>query len=156
MTGRANGLKILACTLWAASMLVPVAAGADDQRAQVNYMLHCQGCHLPAAEGLGDQVPRMSNFVGYFTHSDAGRRFLIQVPGSATAPVSDEQLAELMNWILKTFSADQLSPGFQPYTVDEVTRLRRRPEPSPAETRQLILADLISANPAISGKGNAQ
>ena len=51
------------------------AALADDRRAQVNYMLHCQGCHLPEAEGFEGKVPPMKDYVGYFLHSQDGREF---------------------------------------------------------------------------------
>ena len=135
----------LGATLLAAAAV----SAADDHRAKINYMLYCQGCHLPAAEGVGDKVPRMSGFVGYFTHSEEGRRFLIQVPGSATAPVNDEQLAELMNWILKTYSRDELADGFEPYTVAEVAELRRSPDTDPAARRRQILDTLSESNQAL-------
>lgn len=133
-------------TFAALLLAVTSAAFGDERRAKTNYMLYCQGCHLPAAQGLGSQVPKMNGFVGYFTHSDEGRRFLIQVPGSATAPVNDEQLTELMNWILQTYSGDQLVEGFEPYTVSEVSQLRLSPDPDPAGRRQAILSELALSN----------
>ena len=144
MPGRTRfcGLPLAAALLMAAG-----ASFADDHRAKINYMLYCQGCHLPSAEGLADKVPKMSGFVGYFTHSEEGRRFLIQVPGSATAPVNDEQLAELMNWILKTYSADELADDFEPYTTAEVGELRQSPDTDPAARRLEILAALSESNP---------
>ncbi len=143
MPGQTRTVKSI---LAAALLAVSLSAAGDDHRAKINYMLYCQGCHLPAAEGLEDKVPRMSGFVGYFTHSDEGRRFLIQVPGSATAPVNDEQLAELMNWILRTYSADELADGFEPYTVAEVAELRQTPDTDPAARRKQILEDLSKKN----------
>lgn len=143
---RKHGLPLAAVLLTAAA-----ASFADDHRAKINYMLYCQGCHLPSAEGLADKVPRMSGFVGYFTHSEAGRRFLIQVPGSATAPVNDEQLAELMNWILKTYSGDELVDDFEPYTTAEVAELRQSPDTDPAARRLEILAAISESNPDLRG-----
>ncbi|MEM6936233.1 MAG: hypothetical protein AAF552_07230 [Pseudomonadota bacterium] len=139
MPGPSNPLRLV---IAAAMLAVGAGSKADDHRAKINYMLYCQGCHLPAAEGLADKVPKMSGFVGYFTHSEEGRRFLIQVPGSATAPVNDEQLAELMNWILRTYSADELAKDFEPYTLAEVAELRQSPDTDPAARRQKILDDL--------------
>ena len=92
--------------------LYPVA-NADDHRAHVNYMIHCQGCHLPDAAGFAGKVPRMKNFVGYFLHSREGREFVIRVPGVATASLPDDELAELMNWLLLTHSAEQLPDAFE-------------------------------------------
>ena len=120
---------------------------ADEQRAQVNYMLHCQGCHLPQAEGHEGRVPPMKDFVGYFLHSQEGRDFLIRVPGVAHAALSDEEVAELMNWLLASFSAEQLPADFTPFTAPEVKALRADPEHNPDVARQAILADLADEHP---------
>ncbi len=125
-----------------ACLVVPIGATADERRARFNYMMNCQGCHQAGAQGLEGKVPQMKGFVGYFTRSEAGRKFLIQVPGSATAPVNDEELTELMNWILHTFSGEQLVDDFVPYTVSEVARLRRNVEADPVARRDAILQSL--------------
>jgi hypothetical protein len=125
------------------------AAVGDDRRAQVNYMLHCQGCHLPAAEGLDGKVPPMKDFVGYFLHSDEGREFLIRVPGVAQSALGDDELAELMNWLLMTHSADQLPAPFEPFTPTEVAALRTNPVADPETTRQRLLSDIAAAEPAL-------
>ena len=44
--------------------LFAVAAVATDNSAPVNYMLHCQGCHLPGGIGHPGIVPNMRNQVG--------------------------------------------------------------------------------------------
>ena len=132
-----------------AAGLAPVAV-ADDYRASVNYTLHCQGCHLANASGFENEVPRMKDFVGYFLHSSAGRAFLIQVPGVATASLQDEQLTELMNWLLLTYSKAQLPESFDPYSVSEVGALRARIEPEPQATRIRILDDIARALPALA------
>ena len=123
---------------------------ADDRRAEVNYMLHCQGCHLPDASGFEGRVPPMKDFVGWFLHSDEGRRFVVRVPGVAQSALDDEELAELVNWLLVTFSAAQLPDSFVQYTPDEVGLLRLHPEPDPVATRTRIIDDLAEAYPALS------
>ena len=124
-------------------------AVADDQRAHVNYMLHCQGCHLPDAAGHEGKVPPMKDFVGYFLHSEEGRDFLIRVPGVAHADLDDEELAELMNWLLLSFSGEQLPAGFMPFTESEVHRLRAIPENNPDAVRQDILASIARDLPSL-------
>ena len=47
----------------AASRLKPM--GLDKNRAQLNYILNCQGCHAKDGRGLGD-VPALKGFVGIF------------------------------------------------------------------------------------------
>ena len=102
-------------------------AEIDVNRARVNYMLNCQGCHLPDGSGVPGSVPTMKNFVGNFLRVPGGRRFLVQVPGSANAAVSDAELAELLNWILVTMSPAELPEDYLPYTATEVGDYRSTP-----------------------------
>jgi len=132
-----------------AGLLAAFVASADDRRAQANYMLHCQGCHLPGAEGSEGRVPPMNDFVGYFLHSQAGREFLIRVPGVAHAALSDDEVTELMNWLLQRFSRAQLPKQFEPFTVAEVSRLRADVEQAPDVTRVRILSKISADDPSL-------
>ena len=69
----------------------------------------------------------MNDFVGYFLHVPGGREFIIRVPGAANAPISNQELADVMNWFLLNFSAAQLPGDFKPYTAKEVGKLRTDP-----------------------------
>ncbi len=131
-------------------------AGADEQRARVNYMIHCQGCHLPEAVGYPGIVPRMRDFVGYFLHSQEGREFIIRVPGVSTSALRNDQVTELMNWLLLTYSAPQLPQNFVPFTVDEVAALRPDPEPDPETTRKGILERIAAEVPALAQELEAE
>jgi mono/diheme cytochrome c family protein len=131
-------------------------AGADEQRARVNYMTHCQGCHLPEAVGYPGKVPRMRDFIGYFLHSREGREFIIRVPGVSTTSLPDDQVTELMNWLLLTYSAPQLPKNFVPFTVDEVAALRPNPEPDPEKTRNSILERIAAEVPALAQELKAE
>lgn len=126
------------------------AAGADDRRAAVNYMLHCQGCHLPGAAGVEGKVPAMKDFVGWFLHSEEGREFVIRVPGVSQSALDDNELAELVNWILLTNSKQQLPDDFRPFSAAEVGRLRSAPEPDPQKTRVRILARIATSLPELA------
>ena len=132
------------------ALFIVGTASAEDRRAQVNYMLHCQGCHLPEAEGFAGKVPPMKNFVGYFLHSQEGRDFLIRVPGVAHAALSHDEIAELMNWLVLSFSPGQLPDPFIPYTDTEVATLRDDPERHPEAARRDILAKLAQRLPAVA------
>jgi mono/diheme cytochrome c family protein len=109
-------------------------------RAQSNYMLNCQGCHLADGSGLPGSVPSMQNFVGSFLKVPGGRDFLVQVPGSANSPLSDAALAELLNWILTTMSAEQLGREFEFYTQQEVAKTRQNVLVDVAEVRSTLVA----------------
>ena len=95
--------------------------------ARQNYILNCQGCHLPDAMGAPGLVPRMKDFVGNFLHVEGGREFIVQVPGSANSPISDQELADVLNWMLITFSKEQMPQNFQSFTGAEIGRLRASP-----------------------------
>jgi hypothetical protein len=64
---------------------------------------------------------------------------LIRAPGVAQAPVSDERLAALMNWILVEFGEEGDSPH---YTASEVKALRAKPLRDPTELRARLLAEV--------------
>lgn len=119
----------------------PLAAEepVNAQQALVDYMLNCQGCHLPDGDGAGD-VPRMKGFVGNFLKVPGGREFLVQVPGSANAALDDARLAGLLNWMLIEISPDQLPADFLPYSAEEVGEYRTKPLRDVLKTRaELIL-----------------
>ncbi len=136
---------------WFVSLFVAVLAGQgvaappgvdNAERAQVNYMLNCQGCHGPEGTGtLDGAVPAMKGFVGRFLSVDGGREFLVQVPGSANAALSDAALAEVLNWMLPRISPAEVPEDFEPYTAGEVATLRRHPlEDVIAERERLVAA----------------
>ena len=99
----------------------------DRQRAQFNYQIFCRGCHLPDASGIEGKVPRIKGYIGNFLKVDGGREFLVRVPGAANAAIDDEQLAELMNWIIVKFGGESVPENYRPFTAAEVGTLRRRP-----------------------------
>ncbi|MFT6286758.1 MAG: hypothetical protein ACJAYC_001592 [Halieaceae bacterium] len=118
------------------------AVHIDSNRAHANYMLNCQGCHLADGSGLPGSVPSMRGFVARFLEVPGGREFLVQVPGSANAPLSDSELAELLNWILLTMSGAQLGDGFDYYTTDEVSLARAVILQDVTKTRAELVANM--------------
>jgi hypothetical protein len=102
----------------------PAPAGGNPP--QIDFMLHCQGCHLSEGQGLAGQVPRLKGEVGKFLHSDEGRAFLLRVPGVAQSSLNDADLAAVMNWVLEEFDPEHLPPAFEPYTAAEVAQWRTR------------------------------
>lgn len=106
----------------------PVAVSdATNNRSWQLWALNCQGCHRPDASGTPDGVPPMSGVVAKFLQVPGGRQFLVQVPGVATAPIRDDDLAQLLNWMLPHFDAANMPADFKPYTTAEVRALRRKP-----------------------------
>lgn len=115
----------------------------DPQRAHVNWMIKCQGCHRPDGKGSPTTAPAMAGQVAQLLAVPGGREFLGQVPGVATTPLPDDQLAELLNWTLLRFDAEHVPAGFKPYTSDEIRKLREKPlRIEAAATRARLVADL--------------
>jgi len=108
---------------WAESLSIKT----DAAEARINYMLYCQGCHL--SDGAGSpraEVPKMKDHVGNFLKVPEGREYLVRVPGSANAPIGDEKLANLLNWILLTIAGESTPKDFTPYSSEEVGEMRAK------------------------------
>ena len=107
---------------------VPAAAGPPPAE---QYLLHCSGCHGPEGRGTPGTVPSLLD-LGPVFKAEGGREYLARVPGVAQAPVSDADLAALLNWVLVTLSGVALD---EPYAAGEVGELRARPLRDPAGAR---------------------
>ena len=105
----------------AVTLAIPVVAHAEPP-SQL-YMLNCWGCHRPNGEGIPGTAPPLKGAVD-FLRVPGGREYLISVPGVALSPLSNEQAAAVMNWILTSFSKDGLRTDFKPYTADEIAKAR--------------------------------
>ena len=123
--------------------LIVAARGAcagDDARAQLQYLQHCSGCHLVDGSGSpGKGIPSMRGTLGRFLQVPGGREFIVQVPGVMHSPLRDGEIANLMNWLVPAVSADSVPAGFQPYSTEEIARLRAS---RPADI-MAVRADLV-------------
>lgn len=131
---------------WAA-LLVLVGnlawAGPDAGSPRMNYMLHCSGCHGQDGSGSPQSgVPSMRSSLGHFFRTRDGREFLIQVPGTSQSSLSHAETAELLNWILKNFSPQEVPAGTAPYTTEEVAALRAAPLEDVPKRRNEIVSRL--------------
>ncbi len=115
----------VATPAWSGAETIPGVANAA--RARQNWILSCQGCHRADATGTPQTTPTMAGFVARFLQVPGGREYLVQVPGVATAALSDADLAEVVNWSLMRFDAANVPADFKPYTPAEVGRLRLKP-----------------------------
>lgn len=119
------GLTLLLATAGGLAVAAPsgTIAGRTGRSAHVNYMVECQGCHLPQGVGMPGKVPVMKGVIHRFLEVEGGREFLVQVPGVSNSRLNDADVADLLNWSIETMGPAR--PGdFKPYTADEVTRYR--------------------------------
>ncbi len=103
-------------------------AGVENpQRAWQNWTLNCQGCHRVDGSGSDGTAPSLAGTVAKFLRVPGGREYLIRVPGVAASPLQNEDLAEVVNWMLWRFDEVNVPADFQPYSAAEVGRLRLKP-----------------------------
>lgn len=102
---------------------VPVSAGSP----QLHYMLQCQGCHRADGSGSPGAVPSLSDSIGRFLTVPGGREYLVRVPGSAQSPLGDDDLARVLNWMIRAFGPPAIAADFEPFRADEVARIRVSP-----------------------------
>ncbi len=108
---------------------------------KVDYLLHCSGCHLPDGSGLAPVVPTLHDVIGRLVAEPGGRSYIVRVPGVSQAPINDEKLTEVINWMLTEFSSDTLPENFKPFTAKEVSRARSQLLADPLKFRAELFPD---------------
>jgi hypothetical protein len=115
------------------------AAAAYEPR--INYMLQCMGCHTPDGSGEPGRVPAIKSTLAPLAGFAAGRRFLVQVPGSSQSRLTDAELADVLNWMIENLSV--LKPArFKPFTEAEVADYRRTPLVEVRAAREKLMRSL--------------
>lgn len=116
--------------------LAVVAEAAADP--EVDYLLHCGGCHRPDASGVPPAVPPLAGTLGRIAATAEGRDYLVRVPGAAQTPLTDDALAAVVNWVLLEFNAESLPADFKPLTGKEVGRSRKNALADPLALRRAL------------------
>lgn len=111
-----------------------VAAAGDDETERFDYVLNCAGCHLGDGSGSAT-VPKLTELAPILD-VEGGRAYLARVPGVAQAPLSDDRLARLLNWVIENMSGLVLAV---PYSAEEVGLLRADPLRAPEKERERLL-----------------
>lgn len=130
------------CVLWCFQSIA-----ADNQpemnkdRAKFNYQMFCQGCHTPDGTG-GKSVPKIKGHIGYFLQNQVAREYLVRVPGSANSSLNDEQLAEVLNWMIIELGGKSVPTDMRYFTTKEVGNLRQAPLFEVVEYREKLVKQL--------------
>ncbi len=128
----------------------PSLAQVEGSRARTHYLLACGGCH--GVEGTSNSilVPDLKGQVGYFLQTPQGRGYLIRVPNVAFCNLSDRELAEMMNFVVRDIGGASAPRHFKSYGAAEVKQLRLQPltEVSLLEYRARMVKTLIAAHRA--------
>lgn len=99
----------------------------NPKLAKQNWILECQGCHRADASGKVGEIPDMNGQVSKMLLVSGGQEYLSRVNGIAEAPLSDDDLVDLMNWMLIEFDPDHIPETFSGFKAEDVGRLRRMP-----------------------------
>ncbi len=139
--------------LVASTLLVANTARADDTRARADYMIHCQGCHVGDGRGFPGRVPDLRHSLPLLLSVEGGRAFLVQVPGSSQANLSNDRLANTLNWMVKQFSTRETETAFPAYTAEEVSIWRKRRLEDVLAVRHTLIGHLEIQATEIDGGG---
>ena len=115
---------------------------------EVAYVLHCAGCHKEDGRGADPIVPSLQKSLGRIVQVDGGREYLVRVPGAAQAPVTDRQLAAILNYILIQFNAETLPADFDPLSTAEVTNVRQKDLSDPLSERRRLWERVLVLKPS--------
>ncbi len=110
-----------------------------------NYQLQCAGCHLTSGEGSSaNDTPRLAGFVGNFLKVEGGRAFLVRVPGMSQSALNNQQLADMLNWLLNKdgMAGASMPEHFQPYSADEVAAVRQQAMLNLPQTRGKLIEQM--------------
>lgn len=117
------GLSLAALACAGAAVAAPVSG--SDQAAWTRWALNCQGCHRPDGAGTPGGAPPLPGVVAAFLTVEGGRAYLTRVPGVASAPLGDQDLADVLNFMLRRYDGDRLPHDFKPYTAAEIAAGRK-------------------------------
>jgi hypothetical protein len=120
----------------------------------VNFQLNCMGCHLADGSGEPGRVPSIRRSLVLFSATPLGREFVIRVPGVAQSPLSDEDIAALLNWLARNLSDLPLPSSFADYSAAEVQRSRSRPLARVSVLRARLMKAAASPSPDQPGAGS--
>ena len=123
---------------------VPAAVSHD---VETNYRLYCMGCHVSDGSGLDGKVPSVRATLVPLAQRADGRRFLVQVPGVAQSPLSNAEIAALLNWMVSNLAERPATQPVAAFTEDEVARHRSERLVSVRATRAKLLAGAKSETP---------
>lgn len=119
---------------------------AHMTQAQSDYVEHCGGCHGINGNAAPADLPTLKDRVGWFMCLPEGRSYLVRLPNIARSRITDnEQLADLLNFMVYGLGGNSVPAGAKPFTGAEVTRDRASPFTSVSlvETRKLLVEKLI-------------
>lgn len=150
MTARALAACLAAVFAAAPDLVNAQTRIVQFTRAQTHYVLGCGGCHGENGVSNAKLVPDLRDQVGYFLNTRQGREYLVRLPNVAFSVLSDQELTEVLNFMVFSLGAGSVPKQAAAYTRAEVARLRRQPlnNISLLEYRSRLVEGLIAQHGA--------
>jgi hypothetical protein len=119
-------------------------------RPQSNYLLSCGGCHGENGVSNSRLVPDLRDQVGFYLNIPEGREYLVRLPNVAFSIMSDQELTDVLNFMVFHIGGASVPAHSAPYTIAEVARLRKQPlnEVSLVDYRNRLVDVLIGQHQA--------
>ena len=104
------------------------------------YIVHCAGCH--GVDGAGAKTAHVPDVrrLGNLLRLDGGRAFVISVPGVMGSGLTDQQVADVTNWLLANVAKASVPESHRPYDAAEVQRARAVPLVDVAAARSQLVS----------------
>ncbi len=119
-------LAALACA--GAALAARAAELTELTGPQSDYVEHCSGCHGMQGDSYPADIPVLRGRVGYFLCTKEGREYLIRLPNvSYSAIPDDQQLADMMNFVVFGLGGPSVPRGAKHFTAAEIGSLRKQP-----------------------------
>ena len=128
--------------LLVALMLALAMSGIANADGHDIFKSNCAICHQANAKGVAGTYPPLADSIGSYVAIPAGRAYLVHVVSfGMTGPISvhgqtyngvmqpwpkfkNQDIAQVLNYVLTTFNAKLLPTDFSPLTSDEVKKYR--------------------------------
>ena len=130
-----NKVEVTVVQLLLMGSVLLTSSSLDAASPRINYLLYCTGCHGATGAGSPGNVPTLRDELGRMLSVPEMRSYLVRIPGASQAPISDAELAEVINWVLEEFNADTLPANFERLNTAEVSEARKSPLADPLKYR---------------------
>lgn len=143
----------LLAMLLAAGPLAAHATPPSEGSVKGAFLERCGGCHGIGGASVSVLVPDLRDQVGFFLCTAEGRAYIPRLPNVAFSGVSDQRLAEIVNYTVFDVGGSSAPAGAKRYTAAEVGRLRRDPLTATDLTarRARVAEAVIARCPAATG-----
>lgn len=142
----AIGMLVLACQMKPAAVRAQGDAAANEALllARSDYIENCGGCHGIQGNSAPAAIPVLRGRVGYFLCTPESRAYLIRLPNVAHSKITDnEQLAELLNFMVFGLGGDSTPASAPRFTAEEVTR--ERPHALSSASLKAVRAKIVES-----------